>query len=284
MFFLMTNELKNQIEALLFASGRKMTIEELKLHLTVSSSAAIKEAAAELQKEYTDRESPVMVVQEADSWKLTTREKYLSIVRKINPNTELTKTMMETLAVIAWKQPITQSEVIAIRTNKAYEHIGELEKMGFLVKEKYGRTFMLKLTQKFFDYFDLRDAQAAREMFAHVKESEETQRKLEEARAAADAGAPETNLPEIVTEEKSPEDLIPETEEITQPNAGEAHQEAVEEGTEEQELDSAVDRQELVDDDEVSPQEASFVQGYEKDAEKMQQKDPQHKHKKKAHH
>ncbi len=278
----MTNELKNQIEALLFACGRKMTLEELKLHL-LTSSAAIKEAAAELQKEHDERQSPVMVIQEGDSWKLTTREKYLSIVRKINPNTELTKTMMETLAVIAWKQPITQSEVIAIRTNKAYEHIGELEKMGFLVKEKYGRTFMLKLTQKFFDYFDLRDAQAAREMFAHVKESEETQRKLEEARAVADAGVAEKNLPEVITEEKSPEDFIPETEGIAQPNAGEAHQEAIEEGTEDQALDSAVDRQEMVDDDEVAPQEASFVQGYEKDAEKMQEKDPQHKHKKKPH-
>ena len=276
----MVNELKNQIEALLFACGRKMTLDELKLHLP-ASTAAIKEATAELQKEYTDRESPVMIVQEGDSWKLTTREKYLSIVRKINPNTELTKTMMETLAVIAWKQPITQSEVIAIRTNKAYEHIGELEKMGFLIKEKYGRTFMLKLTQKFFDYFDLRDAQAAREMFAHVKESEETQRKLEEARAAADVGAADAQLPEVVSPEKSPEDLIPEIEEKTQLNAGELHQEAVEEGLEEQELDSAVDRNELVDDDEVAPQEASFVQGYEKDAAKTQEKDPQHKHKKK---
>ena len=276
----MTNELKNQIEALLFACGRKMTLEELKLHLP-ASSAAIKEATAELQKEYEARESPVMIVQEGDSWKLTTREKYLTIVRKINPNTELTKTMMETLAVIAWKQPITQSEVIAIRTNKAYEHIGELERMGFLVKEKYGRTFMLKLTQKFFDYFDLRDAQAARDMFKHIKESEETQRKLEEARAAADSGAAEANLPEVISPEKSPEDIIPETEENAQPNAGELHQKAIEEGLEEQELDSAVDRQEMVDDDEVAPQEASFVQGYEKDAAKTQEKDPQHKHRKK---
>lgn len=278
--FPMVNELKNQIEALLFACGRKMTLDELKLHLP-ASSAAIKEATAELQKEYIDRESPVMVVQEGDSWKLTTREKYLPIVRKINPNTELTKTMMETLAVIAWKQPITQSEVIAIRTNKAYEHIVELEKMGFLVKEKYGRTFMLKLTQKFFDYFDLRDAQAAREMFAHVKESEETQRKLEQARAVADAGVAEANLPEVVTEEKSPEDLVPEVEEHTQPNMGDVHQEATQEGLEEQELDSAVDRNEMVDDDEIKPEEASFVAGYEKDAQKMQEKDPQHKHKKK---
>ena len=241
----MTTELKNQIEALLFASGRKMTVEELKLHLNVASAKTINEAAQQLQKECEERQSPVMVVQEGDSWKLTTREKYLQIVRKINPNTELTKTMMETLAVIAWKQPITQSEVIAIRTNKAYEHIGELERMGFLVKEKYGRTFMLKLTQKFFDYFDLRDAQAAREIFAHVKESEETQRKLEEARAAADQSA-QAGVLEVVESQ-------------------EAHQEAVVLGDAEEELEEPVDSEEMVDNDEIQSQEASFAQGFEKD-------------------
>lgn len=282
----MTTELKNQIEALLFASGRKMTVEELKLHLNISSAKAIQEAAELLKKEHEERQSPIMVVQEGDSWKVTTKEKYLSLVRKINPNTELTRTMMETLAVIAWKQPITQSEVIAIRTNKAYEHIGELEKMGFLVKEKYGRTFMLKLTQKFFDYFDLRDAQAAREMFAHVKESEETQRKLEEARAQADAGARETNLPEVVEQPQeqqkesqeeqkketeatvAKEDLVPEQEEPVQETAEEQHQEAVEMQEEDQELDNPEDQQEMIDEDEINQQEASFVQGYEKDAAK----------------
>lgn len=181
----MTQEIKNQIEALLFASGRKMGIDELKIHLMVSSPAVIQEALQQLQREYDERQNSIMVVQEGDVWKLTTREKYLSLVRKINPNTELTKSMMETLAVVAWKQPITQSEVIAIRTNKAYEHIAGLEKMGFLVKEKYGRTFMLKLTQKFFDYFDLHDAQAARNMFKHIKENEESQQKLEEVQPAA---------------------------------------------------------------------------------------------------
>ncbi len=281
--FLMT-ELKNQIEALLFACGRKMTLEELKLHLNISSNKAIQEATELLKKEHEQRESPVMVVQEGDSWKLTTREKYLNMVRKINPNTELTKTMMETLAVIAWKQPITQSEVIAIRTNKAYEHIGELEKMNFLIKEKYGRTFMLKLTQKFFDYFDLRDAQAAREMFAHVKESEETQRKLEEARAQADAGVSEANLPEVVEqpqdqqkesqEKQEPqpavakEDLVPEQQEAIEETAKEQHQEAVEMQEEDSEMENTEDRQEMVDEDEISGQEASFVQGYEKDAAK----------------
>lgn len=261
----MTNELKHQIEALLFASGRKMTLEELKMHLTLSSAAVIREALEQLQKEYEERQSPVMLVQEGDFWKLTTREKYLPLVRKINPNTELTKTMMETLAVIAWKQPITQSEVIAIRTNKAYDHIAELEKMGFLVKEKYGRTFMLKLTQKFFDYFDLRDAQAARDLFQHIKESEETQQKLQEARAAVESGLSSESSSE--SEGINSKDIIPEEEKDVS-KSEENHQTAVVLGQEEEDIENPADRNGLVEADELKPEEATFVQGYEKDAAK----------------
>ena len=62
---------------------------------------------------------------------------------------------METLSVIAWKNPALQSDIIKIRTNKAYKHIGELEEAGFIESIKHGRTKLLKLTKKFYDYFDL---------------------------------------------------------------------------------------------------------------------------------
>ena len=88
-------------------------------------------------------------------WKLTTREEYGNLVRKIVSETELTKSQMETLAVIAFKYPIKQSDLIKIRTNKAYDHLMELEKAGFITRQRYGRSKLIKLTDKFFEYFDL---------------------------------------------------------------------------------------------------------------------------------
>jgi segregation and condensation protein B len=311
----MTEELKNQIESLLFSSGRKMSVEELRTHLAIGSEGAIVKALQELQKNYDERQSSLMVVEEANQWKVSVREKYIGMARKINPNTELTKSMMETLAVIAWKQPITQAEVISIRTNKAYEHIAELAKMSFLNKEKYGRTYMLKLTQKFYAYFDLQGAQAARNLFKHVQENEETQKKLEEARAAAGIPAeglsPEEVEAEVLSVEvaasskdgqqeakesqdtnqentsgdtmeehevtvtdngASKEDLVAEdinvVEAAKEVSPEEVHQDAVEEGVAEEEIDTPEDRQHMVDDDEISGDEAGFVQGYEQDADK----------------
>ena len=146
--------LKNKLEALLFSSGRKMSIDELS-KLSNSKPEEIQNILVELKKEYDEKNSSMMLANEGSSWKLTVREQYLSIVQKIVTETELSKTMMETLAVIAFKYPIKQSDLIKIRTNKAYDHLKGLEEMGYISRQKHGRTNLIKLTQKFFEYFNL---------------------------------------------------------------------------------------------------------------------------------
>ena len=146
--------LRNKLEALLFSSGRKMSVEELS-KLSNTKAYEVQVALEELKKDYDEKNSSVMLINEGDSWKLTVREQFLPLVQKIVTETELSKTIMETLAVIAFKYPIKQSDLIKIRTNKAYDHLKELEEMGYITRQKHGRTNLIKLTQKFFDYFDL---------------------------------------------------------------------------------------------------------------------------------
>ena len=150
---------KNKIEALLFSSGRKMPIEELS-RLTRISSEEVIQNLNQLRKDYENRDASLQVYEENGEWKLTIREKYASMVRRIVTDTELTKSLMETLAVIASKAPVLQSQVIKIRTNKAYDHLSELEKTGFIKRTKHGRTKKISLTEKFFNYFDLSPDQA----------------------------------------------------------------------------------------------------------------------------
>ena len=150
--------LKNKLEALLFSSGRKMDIEELS-RLSNAKTGDIQESLEDLKKDYENKNSSVMIVNEGDSWKLTVREQFLPLVQKIITETELSKTVVETLAVIAFRYPIKQSDLIKIRTNKSYDHLKELEQMGYITRQKHGRTNLIKLTQKFFEYFDLREEQ-----------------------------------------------------------------------------------------------------------------------------
>jgi len=163
-------DLKNRIEAVLFSAGKKISLDDIAKHARVYDKELIKKILFELRQDYESRNSPTMVVDEGDSWKLIVREKYLSYVKKIVGETELPKSTMETMAIIAWKSPALQSEIVEIRSNKAYNHIDDLEKAGFIIKEKHGRSYLLKLSQKFFDYFDIKNEDEIKSKFERFKE------------------------------------------------------------------------------------------------------------------
>lgn len=149
--------LKKQVEALLFSSGKRMHVNDLSKICRVDDVDLLKSLLSELKSEYESRSSSLMIVDEdnCNVWKFAVKEKHLPVVKKVVADTELSKSIMETLAVIAYKAPVKQSEVIDVRTNKAYDHISELESMGYISREKFGRTRLIKLSQRFFDYFDI---------------------------------------------------------------------------------------------------------------------------------
>ena len=145
---------KSKVEAILFSVGHKISLDDVS-RLSRSKKEEVLAALKELQSEYEQKQSSIMIVDEGDDWKFAVRDHLISVVRKIVTETELTKSVMETLAVIAFKYPILQSDLIKIRTNKAYDHLVELEKSGYITRQKHSRTNLIKLTDKFFRYFDL---------------------------------------------------------------------------------------------------------------------------------
>lgn len=183
---------KSKVEAILFSTGRRISLDDIS-KLSRSMKDDVLKALKELQKEYDEKQSSLMLVEEGDFWKFTVRDHFIPIVRKIVTETELTKSVLETLAIIAFKYPILQSDLIKLRTNKAYEHLVELEKSGYISRQKHGRTNLIKLTEKFFKYFDLTDedlknqfkdfdsiAKAIKEKEEEVEKIKEEQRKKAE--------------------------------------------------------------------------------------------------------
>jgi segregation and condensation protein B len=145
---------KARVEAILFAVGKYLEEESIS-QLCEIDKRNTKKALEELKKDYDSKKSALIIIQEGNNWKINVREKYLSLVRKIVSDTELSKSIMETLSVIAWKSPIYQNEVVRIRGNKCYDHIAELETAGFITKIKKGRSYVIKTTDKFYNYFDI---------------------------------------------------------------------------------------------------------------------------------
>ncbi len=192
------SNLKYKLEALLFSSARSMKVEEL-ANLTKASPEEVRERLDELAKEYENRDSSITMIDEGDAFKLNVKSEHASVVQQVVSETELSKTLMETLAVIAFKYPIKQSDLIKIRTNKAYDHLRELEEAGYIIRQKFGRTKLIKLTPKFFDYFDL-PADKLKEKFQDFsgiakaiqdKESEVKSMKEEIKKKAIEAGKKE---------------------------------------------------------------------------------------------
>jgi len=148
--------LKTQIEAILFGKGKKVSLDELKKLLENEDGRLIRKSINQLAKEYKERDTSLQVEIFSDGFKLSVKPDYVDIVRTIMPETEISKSVLETLSVIAWKYPnITQSEIINVRSSNAYDHLKDLERMGFIKREPMGRTKKITLTQKFFGYFDV---------------------------------------------------------------------------------------------------------------------------------
>ena len=114
----MDEELRKKIEAVLFSVGKSLDVSELMKMIKESDKGKVTACLIELKKKYNeDENNSLMILQDGESWKLTIKDQYIDVAKEIGVETELSKTIMETLAVIAYKNPVLQSEVIKIRTN-----------------------------------------------------------------------------------------------------------------------------------------------------------------------
>ena len=146
-----------KIEAALFLSARYLSLKELVL-LTDINPLMLKELIEELIKKYNNENSAIEIIKKENMWKMDVRQEYVSMVNKLATGTsEFTKAEQETLAVIAYKQPVKQSIIIKIRGNKAYDHIKSFIQIGLVQAKRVGHTNELKLSDDFFDYFHLQN-------------------------------------------------------------------------------------------------------------------------------
>ena len=131
---------KNKIEAILFTIGKFITIEELAKLCSIGSTSYIKKLIEELKKEYNEKNSALQILQENNRYKLNIKKEYGYLANRLVSDSELDNPTTKTLAIIAYKHPVLQSNVIKIRGNKAYNHVKALIEMQLISSEKSGRT------------------------------------------------------------------------------------------------------------------------------------------------
>lgn len=143
------------LEAIFFISGRFLSMQEL-ISLSDLNPIIIRGLIEKLQEKYNKQDSAIEIIEKNGMWKMDVRQEYSSIINKLATGSgEFSKAEQETLALIAFKQPIKQSIVIKIRGNKAYEHIKKFAELELIKKKKMGHTYNLSLSDSFYDYFNI---------------------------------------------------------------------------------------------------------------------------------
>ena len=163
--------LKQKIEAVLFTTAKFMSLQEITDLCNITSSSITKKLLEELQQDYSQKSSSLTIQEEFEKFKLNVKKEFGAITNKLASGSELDSPTTKTLAVIAFKNPLLQSEIIKIRGNKAYDHIKQLLESAMITSEKKGRTRLIKLTPKFFDYFDIAEKEL-KQQFSQLSQTD----------------------------------------------------------------------------------------------------------------
>lgn len=155
-------ELKKVLETLLFITDAPLPVSRIAQLCEIKNKERLEGALQELRKSYDDEGRTLQVMQVAGGWQLATRPEYGIWVRKLYNNkmtVRLTQAALETLCIIAYKQPLTRAEIEAIR---GVEVIGPLEtlsqrKLITVVgrRETIGRPILYGTTSEFLRQFGL---------------------------------------------------------------------------------------------------------------------------------
>lgn len=149
-------QLKARIEAVLFTTAQALSIKEIADILNEEDVDKVEEAMLELIMDYASREG-ALEIDDENGYILQVKEEHMDIVEKLCP-VELKPAVLRTLSVIALKEPIRQTDLKELRGSNAYEHVQELLEKGLIsrAKDKNGRSYNLKTTPKFAEYFKLK--------------------------------------------------------------------------------------------------------------------------------
>ncbi|MFM5529717.1 SMC-Scp complex subunit ScpB [Aeromonas veronii] len=167
-----TERLKTLIEAALFVAGRPLNVSELKSSVLADypvTSRYVQLLLAEIRQDYSSR--GVELKEVASGWRFQARQEYAEELSRLwsERAPRYSRAVMETLTLIAYRQPITRAEIEAIRgVAVSSQIVNTLKERGWVrsigYKEVAGRPELLATTREFLDYFNLQSLEQLPEL------------------------------------------------------------------------------------------------------------------------
>jgi segregation and condensation protein B len=138
-----------RLEAILYLKGRPMGLAEL-ASLSGMEREDVEMALITLMADYAHRDTALEIFQDGQTYSLQLRQGLSDLVQVLLP-VDLSTAALRTLATIALKKRILQSDLVELRGSGAYDHIKELLAQNFIERKRQsdGRSYWLTLSEKF---------------------------------------------------------------------------------------------------------------------------------------
>ena len=155
--------LKPILEAILFAASEPISLQQFQDALPGIDKRALRKSLAELRDTYQTMNHSFHLVEIANGYQMCTRPEYSEWIQKFytrQVRVTLSPSALETLAIVAYKQPITRADVAAIRGVNSDSVLNSLVEKGLvrIAGRKEGRSLLFSTTDDFLQQFGLKDA------------------------------------------------------------------------------------------------------------------------------
>lgn len=141
------------VEAALFSAGKPLAVEEIAA-TTGLSPDAVRASVSALARAYGERGSAIEVARIGDKWTMQIRNSYVEKAQTFAPP-EIPLDLLKTVALIAFHQPVRQSELVRMVGAKAYEHVRTLADLNLITAKPEGQTLELRTSAGFPEFFGL---------------------------------------------------------------------------------------------------------------------------------
>lgn len=155
-------ELKNILEAVLFSSPRPVTAKQISRRLEDFSLQDIEEAFRGLISDYSSPERPVEIAEVAGGYQMRTKVEYRDFVKRFvkEKDVALSRPMLETLSIIAYKQPVAKKDIDVVRgvdSARALKHLLEKRLIDIAGRDEgVGKKMTFRTSQRFLEVYGLK--------------------------------------------------------------------------------------------------------------------------------
>ena len=144
------------VDGVLFSADRPLRIIDIE-EATGFERGHVRKAVRRLASDYRRRNTSLEVVKAGNRWTMQVRNEYTPSARNVAAP-EIDPKYLRTLALIAYHQPVLQSDLQEMIGPKVYDHVRELKALGLINAKRKGATKELTTTQKFPEYFGIESA------------------------------------------------------------------------------------------------------------------------------